>query len=1092
MKFRHIAVGTFLACTTFATGLFAQSIIAGDITGTVYDQSGAIVSGAEVTLTSLATNAMRTTETNVNGVYRLAFVASGEYKIIVRAAGFYTSEKRVIALVDVTQILDFDLRVGSPAETVEVNSTTSTVGETPDSITDFDRYLIENLPNAGNDLTDIAQTAPGVVMNTGGGYGNFQAYGLPSVSNLFTVNGQNTMEPYLNINSLGGSKLMLGRNETQEATITVNDYSGQFGQQAGVQVNYVTKSGTNELHGNVIYWWTGRAMDANDWFNNRTDPVTPRPFANNNQWAGSIGGPIKKDKVFFFVDNEGITYIVPSTGLVSSPSPQFATATLDNLATVNPASIPLYSKMFRLYQEAPGYNTRTPVAGGGCQDFTPTFDGPCFVQYQASPSEPASEWMLVGRVDVNLTNDDKAFARVSLDHGTQATYADPINSAFDAASYEPIYNGQAQWTHVFGPNATNSFIMAGSYYRYIFSQKNAVATFPISVGMGGLGYTGMAAGEGNFPQGRTGTQYQFIDDLSLTKLKHSFKVGISWRRYDYTDYDVSTGSSPSAGINSVTQFYNGQSVSFFQNFPSSASEPVALWGMGLYAQDEWRVRKNLTLTVALRLEKNSDPVCRTNCASYLSAPFYAESTNPNTPYNDMIVTHRQKVFPSTDPINLAPRFGFAWSPGATVATVVRGGVGIFYDAVPAVLGNSSMTNVPNVISMFLCCAENWADTTSAGPSASAATSAAAIRSGFLNGASFNSLSSSVGANFSAPNFTNFLGVFHTSQYQKWSLQIEQQLNRYASLTVAYVGNHGIHIPIYNTPNLFGSGLSDVPSTPYNPSFAYVGEFYTGGISNYNGATVAYNMRVSYSFNLQVSYTWGHALDEVSNGGILVYSNSSLPFQVNPLCLVCNNYGNADYDIRNSFSAAYVWAIPFTSRKEAAKSLLGGWTVSQNFFARSGLPFGVFDATTYIDNVGTMPAQVISESAQMSCKNGNSQCLNPSAFESVAAYGAIPTQTRNLFRGPGFFDSDLSVTKNINVTERLTLQLGTNLYNVLNHPNFGNPSGSLTNFDSAGRGLPGGNFGLITGTIAPPTSPYGAYFGGLPSGRIVQFQGKLVF
>lgn len=1085
LRLRSAILAVLLMSVSLMPSLIAQSLVAGDIAGTVADPSKAVLAGVKVTLTNTANGETRTTTTNGTGAYRFAFVSPGSYVVKVQVAGFTTAEQLVVCDVGVTTLSNFKLNVGSTAETVEVNAAAGLVqSDNADLSSSFGSELIQELPNPGNDLTYIAQTAPGVNMNTGGGAGNFQAYGLPALSNLFTLNGENW-------GNAGASNLLLGRNETQEATVTINGYSGQFGQQAGVQVNYVTKSGTNQFHGNAVYWWTGRAMDANDWFNNTTIPKAPRPFANNNQWAGSMGGPIKKDKVFFFIDNEGITYVVPSTTKVISPSPQFATATLNNLATVSPASVPLYSKMFQLYESAPGYNTGSPVAGGGCQDFTATFNGPCFVQYQANPAEPALEWMLVGRVDINFNDANKVFARVSLDHGTQATYADPINTAFNAASYQPLYNGQAQWTHVFGPNATNSFIMAGSYYRFIATQENAAATFPVFVNMSGLGYTSMANNEYYLPQGVTGTQYQFIDDYSVARGNHTFKIGGTWRRYDYSDYNIGIGVNPAAGVNSLTQFYNGQAVAFTQNFPTRIAEPVALWVMGVYAQDEWRAKKNLKLTLALRVEKNSNPVCQTNCAAYFNGPFFAQSTNPDTPYNSMISANRHQIFPSTDAINWAPRFGFAWSPEGSGKTIVRGGAGFFYDAVQAGIGDLSMTNPPNVTGVFLCCAENWADTTPAGAGATAATSAAAIKSGFVNGASFNSLSSSVGANFAAPNFTNFSGTFHTPQYQEWSLQVEQQLDSKSTIALTYVGNHGIHVPAENAPNLAVSGLTGVPSSPYNPSFAVVNEYYTRAVSNFHGTTFTYNRQPTYGFQLRASYTWGHALDEVSNGGVFAYSTSSAPYQINPVCLHCN-YGNADYDIRNSFNAAYVWTVPFQSHNRFADRALGGWTFSQNFFVHSGLPFTVFDNTTFLTNYGTVPAQVINLNAQMSCQNGNSQCLNPAAFESAIAYGAFPTQTRNMWRGPAFFDSDFSLNKTTKLTDRFAIQLAANLYNVLNHPNFANPYGNLSNFNSSGVGEAGNYFGVITHTTAPPTTPYGAFFAGSPSGRIIQIQSKLVF
>lgn len=1091
-----VALTVLLTAVAVAPRAEGQSLGSGEITGTVVDPSAAILPGAKVTLTNTATGEIRTTAANNTGVYRFAFVPPATYVIRVQATGFTTTEKLAASDVGKTTISDFKLGVGSGSETVEVKAATASLvqADGADLSTSFSSELIQNLPNPGNDLTYIAQTAPGVNMNTGGGNGNFQAFGLPTLSNLFTVNGENATNPFVNLNFSGASNLMLGRNEVEEATVTTIAYSGQFGQQAGVQVNYVTRSGTNQFHGNAAYWWTGRAMDANDWFNNDTTPKTPRPFADNNQWAASLGGPVRKNKLFFFVDNEGIAYVLPSATPVFSPSPQFAAATLNNLATVSPASLSLYAKMFQLYQNAPGYNMNTPVAGGGCLDFIPTFSGPCFVQYQVNPAESAVEWVMVGRMDVSFSDMDQTFFRVSLDHGTQVSYADPINSAFNAASLQPAYNGQAQWTHVFGSSATNSFVMAGSYGQGLLTQKDAPATFPVFVNLSSLGYTSMANLESVLPQGINFTEYQFIDDYSLAEGSHELKFGANWRRYDDTDSYVALGIHPEAFLNSVTQFYNGQSISYTQNFPSRPSEPVAIWGMGLYAQDEWRVLKNLRLMLALRLEKNSDPVCQTNCAAYFTGPFRGESTDPNTPYNSVITANRHQILSATDTVNWAPRLGIAWSPGAGGKTVVRVGVGVFYDAFPLLVGDAFMTNVPNVVAMGLCCeGYYWADTTSAGAGASAEASARAIRNGFAKGASFNSLSASIGANFTAPSFSNVLGTFHTAQYQKWSFQVQQQLDANSSISLSYVGNHGIHIPIYNYPNAFGSGLAGVPTAPYNPSFAAVAEIITGGISSYSGVTAAFNHRVSSGFQVQASYTWSHALDDVSNGGVLVYNaSSSLDFQVNPFCLACNNYGNADYDIRQSFNAAYVWTMPLRLPAHALNRLLAEWTISQNLFARSGLPLTVFDDTTFLPNFGTGPAQVVAANGQMNCQNGKSQCLNPAAFESVSAYGAYPTQARNMFRGPAFFDSDLSVNKNIKLTERFAFQLGANLYNVFNHPNFANPNGNLSNFNAAGVGEPGGNFGLITRTTAPPTTPYGASFAGSLSGRIIQIQSKVIF
>ncbi len=303
-----------------APALMAQSLVSGDLTGTVTDPSGAVLAGATVTLKNNGTGATQTTTTNANGTYRFSLLPPGSYSVSVNAQGFSKADTTLNVAVGQATTGDVKMAVGSSSQTVEVTSAAPLVqADNADLSTNFNQNMINNQPNGGNDITYVAQTAPGVTMNTGQGYGNFSSYGLPATSNLFTINGENDMDPYLNLNNSGATNLTLGKNDIEEATVVNNAYSGQYGQQAGAQVSYVTKSGSNQFHGNAEYWWTGRAMDANDWFNNLNG--TPRPFANNNEWAASIGGPIKKDKTFFFVDTEGLRYIVPSTTPVFAPSP---------------------------------------------------------------------------------------------------------------------------------------------------------------------------------------------------------------------------------------------------------------------------------------------------------------------------------------------------------------------------------------------------------------------------------------------------------------------------------------------------------------------------------------------------------------------------------------------------------------------------------------------------------------------------------------------------------------------------------------------------------------------------------------------------
>ncbi len=271
LRSHYALLACLLAACLMVPAAFGQSLVSGDLVGTVTDPSGAVVSNATVSLKSNGTGETRTTTSNSSGLYRFSLLNPGSYTVSVSAQGFNSTSSIFTVNVGQSTVANVKMEVGASSTTVEVTGAPPLVQtDNANLSTNFNQNIIQNAPNGGNDLTYVAQTAPGVTMNTGQGYGNFSAYGLPATSNLFTVNGENDMNPYLNLNNSGATNLTLGKDEVQEATVISNAYSGQYGQQAGAQVNYVTKSGTNQYHGNVNYEWTGRAMDANDWFNNRS------------------------------------------------------------------------------------------------------------------------------------------------------------------------------------------------------------------------------------------------------------------------------------------------------------------------------------------------------------------------------------------------------------------------------------------------------------------------------------------------------------------------------------------------------------------------------------------------------------------------------------------------------------------------------------------------------------------------------------------------------------------------------------------------------------------------------------------------------
>jgi hypothetical protein len=281
--------------------MFAQSNVSGDIAGTVTDPTGKAVVGATVTVKNPTTDATKVVTTSANGSYRVSLLTPGNYSVTVTAPGFETSAATATVAIGQINTQDVQLAVGSSATTVEVTGTEVPLlhTENADISTTFDMQQVQTLPNPGNDLTFVAQTAPGVVMNTQGGYGNFSAFGLPATSNTFTVNGGYENDPFLNLNNSGATNLLLGNNDVSDVSVVSNAYQVQYGGLGAAQINETTRSGSNRFHGNATYWWNGRAMNANSYFHKQFDE--PRYFDNVKQFAAAVGGPIYRDLSLFFV-----------------------------------------------------------------------------------------------------------------------------------------------------------------------------------------------------------------------------------------------------------------------------------------------------------------------------------------------------------------------------------------------------------------------------------------------------------------------------------------------------------------------------------------------------------------------------------------------------------------------------------------------------------------------------------------------------------------------------------------------------------------------------------------------------------------------
>src|SRR5580704_451627 len=459
-KYFRLAVSFIALLFLLPTLVSAQSIVTGAISGIITDPSGAVIVGATLNLKNNATGEMQTTNSHADGVYQFSLLKPGTYSLTVTQQGFKQLSQTVEILLGQISTSNLKMELGAGAVTVEVSGQGALLQTEDANISsNFDTNQIQNTPNPGGDITYVAQTAPGITMNTstGGGYGNFSAFGLPGTSNLFTVNGNDYNDAFLNLNNSGSSNLLLGGNELQEVAVVSNGYTGQYGRQAGAQIDYSTKAGGNAFHGDAVYNWTGRELTANDPVNKAFGGT--RPFENNNQWAAALGGPIIKNKAFFYVNTEGIRYIFGSVHTPSAPTPAFQSFVLGNVPQ-DAQTQAFYKNVFSLYNSAPGIGNALPNAAS-CQGFAAdpgTTGGACTESWTQAVSSGNKEWLLSGRVDYNLGDNDKIFGRVRFDRGTQPTYTDSINSAFNDFSIQPQNEGQLNYTHVFSPTVVNNFV----------------------------------------------------------------------------------------------------------------------------------------------------------------------------------------------------------------------------------------------------------------------------------------------------------------------------------------------------------------------------------------------------------------------------------------------------------------------------------------------------------------------------------------------------------------------------------------------------------------------------------------------------------
>lgn len=1098
----------------------------------------------------------RSVRTDTGGRFDFPQLQPGLYRVSVEADGFASQQRdSVAAALGQTQTVNFTLAVASAKQDVLVSGEAPLVDtENPNTSTTMNAKALEDLPNPGGDLTYPLQFATGALINTAGssndfvggtnGYGNVQFNGLPALANGYIVDGLETNDPLTNLNSGLSTNLVLGLNSIAEVTVNTLSYAVDQGRYGAAQVNYVTKSGTNQMHGNLYELWNGSRLNAADFFTNAT-PGNHKPRSTVNHFGGSLGGPIRRDKLFFFFDSEWVRIALPIVTAVTVPTQAFQNYVLEQLPLGGrdsitgsvyepaPGLVPFYQRMFSLYQNTFG----APLAIQGCpfnSDGSLAVGNPpngngCANRRSVSHSSDDREQVQTGRIDDNIDEHNTAWYRFQADTGLQAAYTDPINPVFNAVSPQPLYSFAAGYTHVFSAHLVNYFNPAFSWYESLFGPQNlqqTLAAFPIVLqGIGANApFTPLGGLDNTWIQGRRATRFFINDNLAWSNGAHEFRFGTNSRIFRLNDYDFGEGTVPTVTYTDLPEFIYGVASTATATYPLADSQPFRFLNLDFYAQDTWRVTSKFTWTFGLRDTYNSNPLNPHDVVARVPGSFDSIPHDVNQPLSDLIEIHEGNLFQSTPIAILQPRTGVAWQIASN--TVLRSGFGLFSDLLPGSVADLAGANPPYV-NTFQGGLLGTAGGSAIAPGVpnSAIDATVAANQNFLTGFAQGELSCAsplAQPNACLPPVSITAvpdGKLRAPYFIQWSLALERQIGNTVGLRAQYVGTRAVNQPYATEVNGYqtvcAGCFAPFPyGQPVDARFGAVTQLSTGANSHYNGLQLTANKGMGHGLQLQANYTWSHCMDEVSNGGFLPFSAgavlSPLPGELR------RQYGPCDYDVRDNLTATYVYQLPFKARERVLAAAIERWQVSGTAFWHSGLPFSVLSTPYSADGNGIVQGsgpQFASLAAGVPVYDHNSipgvtqagtiQWLNPNAFVSAvdpgtgACAGGDSAQNcqfgnlgRNALRGPDFLWSDLYITRWFLLGDRAKLRIDGQFFNLFNHPNFALPTNVYAGIP--GRPSTQTGFGALTSTTSPPTGLLGVGLGGDSSPRMIAIQARLEF